>query len=131
MATFNGVNLGFVFEMNVQASPKGRQINAYAGANGLEVLDHGSRGGASYVEGAIISGSAPGLAAAEQSLRALQVDGGAYLLVDTLGTTWSGVILIQYAPKGRVCRAVGPGGLFYLAREPFIIPPGIPPHILR
>jgi hypothetical protein len=116
MATFNGVNLGFVFEMNVAPNPKARQVNAYAGANGLEVIDQGSRGGTSYVEGALISASPNGLAAAEQSFRALQVDGRSYLLVDTLGTTWPGVTLIQFAPKGRVCRAIVPGGLLYYAR---------------
>lgn len=117
MASFNGVDLGFIFEMCVAPSPKARQVNAYAGANGLEVIDQGSRGGVSYVEGAIIGLSPPGLAAAEQSLRALQVDGGAYLLVDTLGTTWAGVILIQFSPRGRVCQVIGPGDFFYVARK--------------
>lgn len=117
MASFNGVDLGFIFEMSVAANPKGRQVNAYCGANGLEVIDQGSRGGTTAVSGAIISSSAPGLAAAEQSLRALQVNGGAYALVDTLGTTWPGVILVQYQPQGRVCRVVGPYGLYYIARR--------------
>lgn len=102
MASFNGVSLGFIFLMNTAANPKSRQINAYPGADGLEVLDHGSRGGTTVVEGAIGSVSAPGLSAAEQSLRSLQVDGGAYVLVDTLGRSWGGVILVQYRPKGRV-----------------------------
>jgi hypothetical protein len=117
MASFNGVDLGFIFFMNVAANPKAKQINAYAGANGLEVIDQGSRGGHTVVSGAIISRSAPGLAAAEQSLRALQVDGGAYALVDTLGTSWPGVILVEFQPEGRVNRIVGPFGGFFIGRR--------------
>lgn len=119
MASFNGVDLGLVFEMNVAPNPKARQINTYAGGNGLEVLDQGSRGGSSYVEGAVISPFQSGLGAVEQGFRALMVDGGAYTLVDTLGTAWPTVILVQYSPKGRVYRAIGygPVGILYYARK--------------
>jgi hypothetical protein len=101
-AFYNGVDLGFIFEMVVAANPKGRQVNSYPGANGLEVLDHGSRGGTTIVIGAIVAPSAQALASAEQQLRSLQVDGGAYTLRDDLGKYWPGVILIQYRPQGRV-----------------------------
>jgi hypothetical protein len=117
MASFNGVDLGFIFYMNVGPNPKARQVNAYAGANGLEVIDQGTRGGHSVVSGAIISSSAPGLAAAERSFLALQQDGGAYALVDTLGTTWAGVILVDFEPEGRVNRIVGPFGGFFIGRR--------------
>lgn len=112
-AYYNGVNLGLIFEMPVAANPKGRQINAYPGANGLEVIDHGSRGGSTFVSAALIGASTQQLRALEQQLRALQVDGGAYPLVDDLGTTWPGVILVQYQPTGRVFLTVDN----YLARR--------------
>jgi hypothetical protein len=108
--SFNGVSLGLVFEMAGPApNPNGRQVNAYAGADGLEVLDHGSRGGTTVVEGALVASSGPGLAALEQSLRSLHVDGGGYVLVDTLGQAWSPVILARFQMAGRVQIVAGGG----------------------
>lgn len=112
-ASFNGVSLGFIFAIDTAANPKARQVNAYPGANGLEVLDHGSRGGTTVVRGAVVAPSTYALSAAEGSLRALQVDGGAYTLQDTLGKYWPGVILVQYRPQGRVYLTAGN----YLARK--------------
>lgn len=102
MASFNGFDLGFIFQMPVAANPKARQINAYAGANGLEVIDHGSRGGTTFVEGAFGSSTTAGLSAVEQGMRSLMVDGRAYILVDTLGKSWPGVILVKYQPIGPI-----------------------------
>jgi hypothetical protein len=102
MASFNGFALGFIFSMPVAANPNAKQVNSYAGANGLEVLDMGSRGGTTVVEGAMVGVGTSGLAGAEAALRAMQVDGGAYVLVDTLGNSWPGVILIAFRPSGRV-----------------------------
>lgn len=109
MASFNGANLGLIFEMSTSANPNARQINTYPGANGLEVLDQGTRGGSTTVLGALGGTTAGGLAAAEATFRSLQVDGGAYTLVDTLGTGWGRVILIQFTPVGRVYPVVGGG----------------------
>jgi len=111
MASFNGVDLGLIFEMNTAAAPKAFQVRAYPGANGLEVLDMGSRGGMTTAEGAVFAGSPTALAGALASLRALQVDGGSYVLIDTLGTSWSGVKLMLFQPIGKVfLMAVGPPG---------------------
>jgi hypothetical protein len=117
MASFNGVDLGLVFRMNTAANPKSRQVNTYAGANGLEIIDQGSRGGSTDAEGAIINQTPYGLAAVDQQFRALQLDGSPFALVDTLGTTWPGVILVQYKPEGRVYRVIGPFGLLYFGRK--------------
>jgi hypothetical protein len=109
MASFNGLDLGLIFAMSTAANPKARQVNAYAGANGLEVLDHGSRGGSSAVEGALAGSTPAGLAAAEGTFRSLQIDGGGYVLVDTLGNSWFNVILVQFNPVGRVGIVAGGG----------------------
>ncbi|WP_435005155.1 hypothetical protein P12x_003049 [Tundrisphaera lichenicola] len=109
MASYNAISLGLIFSMPVSANPKARQVNTYPGANGLEVIDHGSRGGATFVEGAIVASSAAGLASAVQTFRALQVDGGAYTLVDTLDTAWTGVILTRFQPVGRIYNTANNG----------------------
>ena len=107
MATFNGEDLGFIFAMNTAPATKSRQINTYPGANGLEVIDLGTRGGQTVLDGALFAANAASLAALEQSFRTLQEDGGPYNLVDTLGTAWSNVILVAFAPQGRVFSVVG------------------------
>lgn len=117
VASFNGLDLGFVFWMNTSANPKARQINAYAGANGLEVIDHGSRGGSTIASGALFGILRASLGAAEQQFRQLQINGSPFALVDTLGATWTGVILLQWEPEGRVYPAIGPGGLPLLCRK--------------
>jgi hypothetical protein len=106
-ASFNGVSLGLVFTMNTSPNPSGRQINAYPGANGLEVINHGSRGGRTAVSGAIVAAGALGLAAALQTFRALLADGGAYVLLDNKGTAFPGVILERFTPVGRAMPTVG------------------------
>lgn len=109
MASFNGLSLGLVFSMPVAPNPNGRQVNAYAGANGLEVLDHGSRGGHTVVEGGLVAPSGAALGAFEQAFRSLQVDGGGYVLVDTIGLAWYPVILVQFQPQGAIRPVVGGG----------------------
>jgi hypothetical protein len=88
--------------MSTSANPNSRQVNAYPGADGLEVIDQGSRGGCTFVAGAIVASTAQNLASAEQTFRSLQVDGGAYVLRDDLGRYWPGVILVQFRPVGRI-----------------------------
>ena len=109
MASFNGIDLGLVFEMSVGANPKGRQINTYPGANGLEVIDHGTRGGRTVCLGALGGATTAVLASAEAALRGAQLDGGKYTLVDTLGISWTGVILANFQPVGRVNLLAGGG----------------------
>ena len=109
MASFNGASLGFIFAMSTAANPNDLQVNAYPGANGLEVLNMGARGGNTTVAGALGGATAQGLAAAEATFRSLQVSGGAYVLVDNLGTSWSNVILTEFRPVGRIYPAVGIG----------------------
>jgi len=101
-AYYAGLDLGFIFIMNTAASPNSRMLNAYPGANGLESVDLGSRGGHTLVEGGIVAASAGGLAAVEAAFRGLQVNGLASVLVDTLGTAWPEVILDQFVPIGPV-----------------------------
>lgn len=117
-ASFNGISLGFIFSMPVAPNPNGRSINAYCGANGLEVINMGSRGGHTVLEGAIVAAGASALTAAENSFRAAVADGGAYQLIDSTGTAWFPVIMVSFQPKGRVYVVAGgiiPG--LFLARK--------------
>lgn len=117
LPSFNGIALGFLFSMNPAPNPNGRQINTYPGQNGLEVIDQGSRGGTTLLEAAIIAAGPAALASAEQSFRALVADGGAYTLVDQLGTVWTGVILAKFTPKGRVLNVAATIPGVYIARK--------------
>jgi hypothetical protein len=109
MASFNGASLGFIFEMNPNPNPKARQINTYPGATGLEVLDQGGRGGTTTVLGAVLGGSPSGLDSAISTFRSLQQDGGQYTLLDNLGRSWSGVILVAFNTVGQARPLVGGG----------------------
>lgn len=102
MASYNGASLGFIFQMSTSGNPNGEQVNAYCGGDGLEVIDHGTRGGTTVVAGAMLASSAAGLAGANQSMRSLQANGGAYVLVDTLGTSWASVRLRKFTPVGPI-----------------------------
>lgn len=108
MASYAAFDLGLVFEMNTSPAPNARQVNEYPGANGLEVIDMGSRGGRTTVFGGLGATTSGGLATLIQGLRTLQVAGTANTLVDAFGVSWTGVILEQFAPVGRVHRG-GPG----------------------
>ena len=109
MASFNGLDMGLVFENPVAPNPNGRQINAYCGANGLEVLNMGSRGGQSTADGLLFAPSVGGLSAYEQAFRSLVVDGGGYGLIDTMGNAWFPVILAMFTPVGPVLNIAGGG----------------------
>jgi hypothetical protein len=110
MATYAAFDLGLIFEMVTVAAPNARQVNAYPGANGLEVIDLGSRGGQTTVLAALGASSSSGLATLIQGLRTLQVAGTANVLVDEFGVSWPGVILEMFAPVGPV--RLGTGGSF-------------------
>ncbi len=110
MASFNGSDLGFIFTMSTSAAPKALQINAYAGADGLEVIDLGSRGGRTVVEGGLIAPNPGDLAAIEGAFRTLQVNALTSTLVDDLGTPWPGVKLLLFEPRGRVCAMADSAG---------------------
>jgi hypothetical protein len=115
-AFFNGYSLGLVESMPVAPNSQARQINVYPGANGLEVINQGSRGKTTVAAGIAIGPSVAGLAAVEQTFINLVQDGGGYLLIDTLGRSWSPVILTKFQPHGRAKEVVGPYGLVYYGR---------------
>lgn len=108
-ASFNGADLGFIFDMTVGAMPPSLQQNVYPGANGIEVLFMGSRGGRTTVQGATVADNAADLAVAEQAIRTLQVSGQPYTLVDTTGTSWTNVIMLTFQPEGRILPTAGGG----------------------
>lgn len=112
MASFNGVDLGPACVMVTAPAPKELQINAYPGVVGIGVLDHGGRGGITQCNGWSVGVDAASLAAVEQAFRALQQSTGVYTLIDTLGTAWANVKLLEFEPEPRVfaCVALGSGG---------------------
>jgi hypothetical protein len=109
MASFNGTDLGFIFSMLPSGAPYALQVNAYPGANGLEVLPQGTRGGSTSLHGGTIAANPAALAVAEQVLRTMQESGVAATLIDQLGTSWSNVIFLTFSPLGNVTPMAGGG----------------------
>lgn len=105
-ANYQGFGLGLVFQMTTSPNPKARQINAYPGSDGLQVIDHGARGGSTLLLAAFGASTPGGLAATEGRMFALQQDGRPGTLVDDLDRTWSNVILVTFRTQGRVERIV-------------------------
>jgi hypothetical protein len=96
--------------METEPNEIARQINAYPGINGLEVLTLGSRGGRMAARGLLVAPSEPARAALFQVFRNYALDGGAYVLVDPDGTVWVDVILERFKPDGET--RPGPGTYF-------------------
>lgn len=105
MASFGGANVfGIGVRMLTAVNPRDRQVNAYPGVNGLEVLDGGSRGLVTLVSGTLIGSDETGLAAAEMFFLSF-FDGSAYPLVDSMGRAWPSVRLERFRPADRVRRS--------------------------
>lgn len=100
MATFNGTSLGEVLVMNTAQAPKQRQVNAYPGVDGLQLIDHGTRGAMTSVQGVLYATGKSGLSSLLDTFRGYQSAGGKATLVDKLSKTWTNVILVQFAPVG-------------------------------
>ena len=101
MAIFAGYDLGMIEEIETFPNEKGRQINSYPGVNGLEILDHGTRGLRTTVRGVILAPDLPTLSADKQLLGGFVLDGGQYAMLDDDGTLWTNVILVKFQPTGR------------------------------
>lgn len=106
MATFDSVDLGYIQFMVTSPNAHARQVTAYPGVNGIEVLNMGSRGSNTVLQAAVSSSSLAGVSTALQTLGAYVLDGGAYTLVDNMGTTWTNVIMVSFQPTGRVVRSL-------------------------
>lgn len=102
MATYNSVDLGYIQSFTTAPNAHARQVTAYPGVNGLEILNLGSRGSTTSVSGAVSASSLANLSSALQTLGAYVSDGGAYTLVDNLGTTWTNVVMMGFTPVGKV-----------------------------
>lgn len=107
--SFDNVPLGVVCSVRTWANPVARQINDYPGVNGLEVLTLGSRGGTSEADGVLLGADLADLAAQFSTFLDYQRDGGAYVLVDSKGTAWPLVILVDFRPDGPVKPALNYG----------------------
>jgi hypothetical protein len=100
--TFDGVPLGYGVKMRTAARPVSRQMNAYPGVNGLEVLTMGSRGGSTIAEGTLYGADLTVLNTLLNTFINYQRDGGAYTLIDSKGANWPLVILEQFEPVSMV-----------------------------
>lgn len=101
MASFAGLDMGIVEEFDgPTAEPKARQVNAYPGVDGLELLDMGNRGDRVSIRGWVAGVDLLDLSGIKQAWRALVKDGGQYTLIDPDGVTWLGVILVHWRAHG-------------------------------
>ena len=121
-ASFNAIDMGPAVQVVTMPAPNELQVNAYPGVNGLEVINHGSRGGTSHAEGWCYGADLTSLAAAEQTWRGMVTAGTVATLVDTLGTSWANVRITLFQPQGRVLPAVflGTGGFVRRYRMEFL-----------
>lgn len=101
-ATFNAENIfGVNVKMATADNPRAMQQNAFAGVDGMESLDQGSRGRFTVARGTHAGVGLGGLAVVQEACRAYR-DGRAYTLVDTRGVTWLYVQLVSYEPEGDI-----------------------------
>lgn len=120
MASFAGTDLGIVEICNTDLAPKERQINTYPGVNGLQLVDHGTRGAVTSLRGVLSSSSRSGLASALGVFRTYQSVGGKATLVDTFGSSWTDVILVRFRPTGMIYPK--PGGFCTKYEAEFLHP---------
>lgn len=107
-ASYNGIEFDFVFVMFPSANENARQINTYPGANGLEVIDHGTRGGSTIAQVGFL-GPVATINASMETFRDLQLGGQPHTLVDTKGRSWPNVILVglrEIAPARPISASV-------------------------
>lgn len=120
MASFNGTDLGIVETCITAQAPKERQVNAYPGVNGLQLIDHGTRGAVTSARGLFSASSRAALASVLNTFRGYHTAGGKATLVDTYGTSWSDVILVQFRPAGVIYTS--PGGFCTRYEAEFLHP---------
>jgi hypothetical protein len=111
MPSFGGSNIfGGAVTMSTADNPREKQLNAFFGVSGLEMLDGGLRGRMTHVTGLLYGASPALLASAEAQFRSFN-DGLARALVDNFGVTWTNVRLEAFQPVGRVMQS--PSGYFF------------------
>lgn len=99
MATFGGASIfGAAVHMKTQDAQRAVQHNAFFGLSGLESLDGGLRGRVTSVSGLIYGNSPSNCASNVETFRSYN-DGLYYNLVDTSGTTWANVRLLDFDPE--------------------------------
>jgi hypothetical protein len=87
--------------MNTADNPRDEQVNAFMGVNGVEVLDHGSRGRVTNATGRFLCASLAELAAVETRFRQYH-NQYAYTLVTTEGIIWYDVKLESFESIPRI-----------------------------
>jgi hypothetical protein len=99
---FNGEAIfGFPVTMWTEDPEREKQINAFIGINGVEVLDLGQRVRTTHVKGRVWADTQAGLGAAFLPLR-LYKNGRAYTLFTTKGELWFNVQLHRLAEVERI-----------------------------
>lgn len=100
MANFAGLDLGIIEKCKTTLAPRARQVNAYNGVDGLEVIDLGGRGGETKLRGVLAGVDEADLESIKGAFYAAQADGGAYTFVDNKDNDWENVILVAFEPDG-------------------------------
>jgi hypothetical protein len=99
---FNGEAIfGLDVIMQTVEPSRERQINAFLGINGVEVLDFGSRMRTTQVAGRLI-GDSPGEVGVYETRFRNYRNPYAYSLLTTEGILWNDVMLDTFAPQGRL-----------------------------
>lgn len=111
-ASFNGVALfGAAVTMMTGDDERDTQQNRYFGLNGREVLDGGSRGRITQVQG-VLAGTDLATLNANIALVRSYRDGRAYVLVDTSGRSWPYCRLVGFSEVGPLRRGTGATAFF-------------------
>jgi hypothetical protein len=123
MATFGGVDI-FGVAVKMQAcvvNPYRLQNNNYPGLSFGEFLRQGEDGAYTFASGRLFGANGAALTASLQLFRSY-VDGYAYTLVDTTGTSWTNVILESFvpAPGERIVRDFATGYVWQAYAAKFI-----------
>ena len=120
MPSFNSTDLGIVEVCNTVQAPKERQVNAYPGVDGLQLIDHGTRGAVTSLRGVFSASSKAALASILGTFQGYHAAGGKATLVDTYGVSWPNVILVQFRPVGVIYPC--PGGFCTRYEAEFLHP---------
>lgn len=99
--TYGGAAIfGRSVSIHTTNDPSAEQINHFFGLSGTERLYGGLTGRVTLASGVLAAETPAGLAAIREQFRAFETDGLARTLVDTLGVSWSWVVLHQWRQAG-------------------------------
>lgn len=109
MPSFNAMDMGPFVRMKTRANRPDLQLTSYPGVNGLAAMATGARGFTTECDFACIGSDAATLATVIGSFMAAQYNYVLGSLVDSLGTSWPNVLLVEFFPTDDVVYVPGYG----------------------